>query len=1013
MAFSAFMERHRKSILLLMAALAVAGLFAAMALPVGLFPQVSFPRVRINIDSGDRPASQMALLVTKPVEDNIRAVPGVTSVRSATSRGSAQIFLNFAWGTNMNEATLAADAAIAQLLPSFPVGTTYTVKRMDPTVFPIIAYAMTSKTVSHADLRGLAEYRIIPLLSGVSGVARVGVQGGASPEVHVSIDPHRLAALHLTLADIEQAVAKADVLQAVGHLQDHDLLYLLVQNNRLDDIQAVKNIVVHAGIDGVVRLADIATVTNGVVPRYFEVAEDGKPAVTFQVYQQPGSNAVAVDAGVKRALAGFADQMPPGITLHKWYDQSELVLAAAGSVRDAILIGIVLAALVLVYFLRSVRVTLVAFLVVPAALAGAILILSLMGLSFNIMTLGGLAASVGLVIDDVIVMIEHIARRAGGDGAHQGAKAVLPAGAEFLRPLGGSSMATLIVFAPLAFLSGVTGAFFKALSVTMAATLAVSWLLTAFAVPLLARGIINFDSWRDPMATHDSRMTRLHSHLLDRLVRRPVLLLFGIVPLLLVGWFAFSHVQTGFIPHLDEGGFVIDYLSKPGTALSETVREVNQMEAILRADPAVATFSRRTGAGLGGDLTEPNEGDFFVRLKPLGQRAPISTVMQRLSDQFTDQVPGIDFDTAQLMSDLIGDLTGVPQPIEIKLSASDPRTLIAAAHRVADAITPIKGVDSVNDGVTLAGDALEIHVDPARAAMVGLNPAVVAQTLSSALDGSVVAQIPGPERQTGVRVWLNPKQRDLTDQLAALPIATPSGALVPLGQIAQFKTVPGQPVINRDNLQQIVAVTARITGRGIGSTIADVKTALAKPGVLGPGISYTLGGLFKQQQIAFAGLTKVFIAAIAAEFLLLLFLYERFMLPLIIIGISLFSTLAVFTGLYVTGVQLNITAIMGMTMIVGIGTEMAIFFASEFSELCHNMTPRDALVAAARNRLRPIAMTTLAAILTLLPLALDIGQGSGMQQPLAIAIISGLLVQFPMVLLALPVLIGLTLPKDA
>jgi multidrug efflux pump subunit AcrB len=1010
MNLAVWLGRHRRSVLLLAAALTLGGIAAAVSLPIGLFPQTSFPRVRVNIDTGSQPADQMMLQVTQPMEQAVRAVPGVQDVTSITSRGAAQLTIDFGWGADMSAATLGVNAAMAQLLPSLPPGASYNVLRMDPTVFPIIAYALTSPHVSQVALRNFGLNQMVPLLSAIPGVARIQVQGGDTAEIQVQVDPHELAAFHLTLDDVERATAAANALRSVGRLEDHDLLYLLVETNAPTGLMDVKNIVVRGDATGVVRLADVATVSDGVAPKFFAVADAGHEAVTLLVFQQPDGNAVAIAAAVQQALAGFAPHIPPGVRLSKWYDQSTLVLAAAASVRDAIIIGVILAAVVLMVFLRSLRMTLLALLIVPASLAGAVLVLSILRMSFNIMTLGGLAAAVGLVIDDVIVMIEHIVRRTGGAARSAGDAAILQAGAEFLRPLTGASAATLIVFAPLGFLSGVTGAFFKALAITMASTLVISWLLAAFAVPLLAGKLIDFSRLHPPGADAESWMARTHRSLLEQVFKRPILLGLAVVALLILGGLSFSKVQTGFMPHMDEGGFVLDYQAAPGTSLTETVREVSQIEAIVQADPAVQNVSRRTGAGLGGDLNEANHGDVFIQLKA-GPRAPIDVVMQRISDKITARVPGIDFDTAPLMGDLIGDLTGVPQPIEIKLSAVDPSLLAPAANRIAAAIGKIQGVDAVVDGIVPAGDAYDIHIDPVRAAMHGLDPATVAASLNTELSGSVVTQLTGTLQETGIRVQLAPAARQNTDDLAAVPIATPAGPLVPLGSIASFSIDAGQPEITRENLQQIVAVTGRISGRGIGNVITDVRSALAKPGVLGAGVTYTLGGLYQQQQIAFAGLLRVFLAALVAVFGLLLFLYERFLLAGVILLTALLSTMAVFTGLYLTNIQLNITAMMGMTMIVGIATEMAIFYVSEYLSLLPMMPPREALIAASANRLRPITMTTLAAIMTLLPLALDLGRGAGMQQPLAIAIISGLLVQFPLVLLALPVAIWLIRPR--
>jgi multidrug efflux pump subunit AcrB len=1008
-----FLGRHARTILVVAAALAVAGAVSAISLPVGLFPQVAFPRVVVDLDAGSRPADQTALLVTRPVEQAIRTVPGVQDVRSQTTRGTAQISIDFGWGRDMVASTLLVDAAIAQVLPSLPPGTAYDVRRMDPTVFPIISYALLSDNTSPVALRDLAQYQIVPLLSSISGLARVDVQGGETAEVEVLADPHRLATYGLGMTDLATALSTGNVLQAVGQLQDRDKLYLVLADRSVDRTTAVGDTVLRADASGVVRLRDVATVQNGVVPQWTHVVEDGKPAVLFNVYEQPDGNAVQIAGAVRTKLAGF--KLPAGVHLLNWYDQSELVTQSAGSVRDAVLIGLVLAGLVLILFLRSWRVTLIAVLVVPATLAAAVLLLSVLGLSFNIMTLGGIAAAVGLLIDDVIVMIEHIARRAGalradGQGAI-GAQAVLPAAREFMQPLTGSSLATLIVFLPLSFLSGVTGAFSKALSVTMAAALAISYLMTAFVVPVLARRMIDFDRWQDPGAAGDGWMSRQHGRLLDFLFRRPWVLGVALLPLLVLGWYASSAVPTGFMPAVDEGGFVMDYYTKPGTSLTETEREVTQVDAILKATPEVATFSRRLGTGLGGDLGQSYHGDYFVRLKSNHARAT-ADVMAAVLGEVQSKVPGVDVELAQLMEDLIGDLTAVPQPIEIKLYNPDYATLLAQAPKVAAAIRKIDGVVEVKSGVQLAGDALDLQIDPVRAGLEGVTPEEVTQAVNVALTGAVATELPQPTKTIGVRVLLPGALQLQQSDLASLPVRATDGHVFPLNRVARLVPETGQPQISRDNLQPMIAVTGRIEGRGIGAAIADVERVLNQQGMLAPGVRYELGGLYQQQQIAFAGLARVFAAALVAEFVLLLFLYERFWLPLIIIGCSLLSTTAVFTALWLTGVELNITALMGMTMIIGIGTEMAIFYVSEYRELAHTMQPRRALHEASRNRLRPITMTTLAAILTLLPLAFAIGQGSAIQQPLAIAIIAGLLLQFPLVLLAMPVLIGLTLQRD-
>lgn len=995
---------HRRSILFLVGILALAGIAAGLKLPVALFPRVDFPRVVVSIDAGDRPADQMVIAVTRQVEQAVRSVPGVASLRSTTSRGSAELSINFAWGDDMMSAMLQVESAVNQVLPELPPGTRFSVRRMDPTVFPVAAYSLTSDSESLVQLRDLGEYQLIPLLSSIDGVAKVVVMGGEQAEFRVEVDPEKLAAYGLTFSDVASSLSASNVLQAVGRLEDHYKLYLLLSDTRIRSLQMIEDTVLRSGADGLVRLEDIARVKATTVPQWLRVTADGRDAVLVQVYQQPGGNTVQIVDAVKQRLARYRDKLPPGVRIANWYDQSELITESAKSVRDAIAIGVGLAALVLLLFLRSLKITLVAILVVPAVLASTIVLLKVLNMSFNIMTLGGMAAAVGLIVDDAIVMIEHIIRRLRERGSDL-ALSIRDAAIEFTPPLTGSSAATVIIFAPLAFLSGVTGAFFKALSLTMASSLIISFLLAWLAVPLLAEHLLKRkDAEREDIDPLFARLLAGYERLMQRLVTAPWLLLLGVAPLLLAGFIAYHQVGSGFMPHMDEGGFILDYRAPAGTSLTETDRLLRQVETILQDEPAVETYSRRTGAQLGGGLTEANEGDFFVRLKPL-PRAPIDQVMDAVRGEIESKVPGLEVEMALLMEDLIGDLTAVPQPIEIKLYGDRPDEIMSVAQRVATAVSKIAGVVEVKDGIVQAGDAINVIVDRDKAALEGINPDGVTRQLDAWFNGLVTTQVQETVKLIGVRLWVPEVARDRASAIEQIWLRAPDGHRFPLKRIASVSVETGQPQITRDNLKRMVAVTGRISGRDLGSTIRDVKATLSSPGMMPANMYYELGGLYQQQQIAFRGLMAVFVAALALVFLLLLFLYEQFAAAVAIMVAPLLAMAAVFTGLWLTGIELNITAMMGMTMIVGIVTEVSIFYFSEYHELLRKGTSSStALVQAGRNRLRPIAMTTLAAILALLPLALALGQGSAMQQPLAVAIISGLLVQIPLVVIVMPLL---------
>lgn len=1012
---------HRRSILFALSMIAIAGFFEIYSTPVSLFPQVTFPRVVINLNAGDMPAERMAIQVTWPVEEAVRAVPGVLTVRSATSRGSSDIAINFNWGTDMVSAMLQVASAINQIRSTLPATLTFGVKRMDPTVFPVLGYSLTSDVHTLVELRDMALYQIRPLLSAIPGVAKVDVLGGAVAEYQVLVDPARINALGLSLSDIATALSAANVIQAIGRLEQNYKLYLLLANTQFQGSEQISQTILRSGQNGLVYLGDVAQVVKTTAPQWQRITAEGRDAVLFQINQQPGSSTVEIARNAQSQLELIKQQLPADIKIAKWYDQSDLIVASALSVKEALLIGLGLAIVTLLVFLRNIKVTLIAAITVPMALSATVLIIHLLGIGFNIMTLGGMAAAVALIIDDAIVMIEHIIRRMReASGTYR--ERIHLAANEFTKPLAGSSASTIIIFAPLAFLSGVSGSFFKALSITIASALFISFIVAWLAVPLLAAHTL---TQKDTEQEENGPMTRWfhqrYQSLLQAMLPKPWFILAALIPLLAAGFLGWQQTGSGFMPSMDEGGFIIDYRAAPGTSVSETDRLLRQVEKILRQTPEVDTYSRRTGNRLSGSITEANQGDFFVRLKPLPRRS-LDEVMDSVREQIGIQVPGLSIELAKLMEDLIGDLTAVPQPIEVKLYSNDGKLLEQLANKIAPALAKIPGVVDLNNGVIPAGDAVNIRVLRDKAALEGLSPTDVQQTLNNYLTGTITTQLQEGPKMVNLRVWIPANERSTMQALDHLRILAPNSASnstssssqssasnssinnhwVPLKRVAEITTETGQAQIARDNLKRMVAVTARISGRDMGSVIADVIKTLDQPGMLPQEVYYVLGGLYEQQRVAFHDLIIVFIAAVALVFILLLYLYEHFHVALAMMLTTLSAVAAVFVGLWLTNTELNITAMMGMTMVIGIVTEVSIFYYSEYQSLPDSEMGVQRMITAGNNRMRPIAMTTVAAILALMPLALGIGAGSEMLQPLAIAIVSGLIVQIPLVLIVLP-----------
>lgn len=1003
-------SKHARSIWLAVILLTLAGVVSATRVPVGLFPNIDYPRVVVSVDAGDRDAAQMEAEITRPIEIGLRAVPGVTGVRSVTSRGSAEVALNFQWGDDMVAAAQSTQGALATLLPTLPAGTRFNVRRSDPTIFPVTGFALTSDSLAPEALRTLAELKILPALTSVEGVAGVDILGSSPREFAVDVDPSRLQSLGISLSDVVATLGKANMVRGLGKIEDRHRLYLVLLENRVAGASDLAAVPVKAatGGSGVVTLGQIATITPSTAPAFSRVTSDGKQAVLVNVRQALKGDTVAIVKAVDARLAEL--HLPPSVKVTTFYDQSELVVGAANAVRDAILMGAVLAGIVLFVFLRSGRLMVITGLMLPAVLAATCLLLFALGMSFNMMTLGGMAAAVGLVVDDAVVMLEHIMRRMQEQRLSE-PQSLLGAAAEMGMPLLGSTMATIVVFLPLAFISGVTGGFFKALAVTMVAALLISLLFARFVIPLIAAHWL-----RQKDAESADRANAILDPLLERYGRasvrafgRPVLFAAVVAALLAVsGYVAWRNVPSGFMPKMDEGGFVLDYKAQSGASLEDTDALLRRVETIISATPEVASYSRRTGVQLGGGLTEADEGDYFIRLKG-GSRRGIEAVMTGMREKIAAEVPGLQVELIQLMEDLIGDLTAVPQPIEVKLFGDDKAALEAAAKTIGGRIGKITGVVEVIDGLRVAGDAISIAVDPGAAAQYGLDPDSIAAQLETAIGGSAATQVRIGAQLIDVRVRAPQDLRSDVARIENLPLIAPGGSSVRLAAVATVSVQSGQKQLTRENLAPFIAVTARLEGRDLGSAMTEIKGAVT--GLKLPtSVRVDYGGLYAEQQKSFADLSLVFGAALLLSALLITLLFERAGWTVAAIATVLLTAAAVMIGLWIMGIELNISALMGLTMVVGMVAELVIFFLAEIER--DKPVTAAALLEAGKKRLRPILMSALIAVLTLAPLALGISRGAGLQQPLATAIIFGLIAAVPLVLFFLPAVLLALAPRE-
>jgi len=995
--------RFSQPVIFVILTLIACGVYLAFTIPVAVFPTTNFPRIVVGVDSGVAPINQMEVTVTRPIEEAMNSVPGLEQVRSNTSRGSAEVNLFFNWNVDMFQTLQFVNAALARVQPSLPPAAKLTANRLTFAAFPILGYSLTSDSMAQTQLWELANYTIKPRLNRVIGVSSVVIQGGQVPEFQIEPDPAKLLQAQVTVPGILDAVAKSNMIDSPGLIENNHELSLTLVSGQARDPAEIANIVVRTSQAGVpIRVGDLASVRPSVMPVYTMVTANGKQAVLLNVFRQPESNTVAVADALTQELEQIRQTIPAGVKIQTFYDQSILVRESIASVRDAILIGLILAAIILVLFLRDWGSSLVAGLVIPATIAITLIMMRLLGESFNLMTLGGLAAAVGLIIDDAIVVVENIVLHR--DSGQSRAEAIRSALAEIRVPLIGSTVTPIVVFLPLVSITGVTGTFFRALAITVGTALLTSLGLALTWTPTLSHFLLR------SRPSHESSgptwMTRVYDRALRFVLAYPLALAAGSVALVVASFFCYRALDSELLPAMDEGGFILDYLMPAGSSLVDTNRVLLGVEKILAATPAVERTSRRTGLQLGlAAVTEANQGDFTVRLKS-NRSVGINQVIKDVREKINAQYPQLDVEFIQVLQDQIGDLTSSPEPIEIKLFSDNADLLKQWAPKVADKIKTIQGVTDVKNGIenTISGPAIVMKVDPVVAARAGFTPQEIEIDASAILQGEpATTPLVVNDRAYTIRVRFPKNTRATLDQIRnTLITSSATGKTATLGSLAGFQNEAGQTEIRRENLQRDVAVTGRFVDISLGQGMQRVQAAVADMN-LPPSLRVVYGGTYAEQQKSFRDLLTVLVLAVVLVFIVLLFEFRTFAAPLAILASALLSTSGVFFALKTTGTTFNISSFMGLIMVIGIVAKNGILLLDADQRFrAAGSSPREAMVQAGERRLRPILMTALATMAGMIPLSLAIGAGSQMLQPLAIAVIGGISASMVLSLIVTP-----------
>jgi len=1000
--------RHRAAVYLAVALLTLGGVWALFTLPAGIYPEVTYPRIVVLARGGTFEAEQMTIAVTRPLEEALSGILGLRRVRTLTVRGSAELSLDFRPNADMQFALSQVQGRLAATRSSLPDGLDVSAERLTPSVFPMLQYELTG--ADPLVLRDLAEFTVRPRLAGLPDVGEVAVEGGRVREIAVQLDPARLTANGVGVDQVAQAIGATDVAEAAGRTDRDYRQYAIIVSGLTNTPDAVGRVVVRQSGARPVRVADLGSVGYGAQDLFQIVAGNGRPAALVNISRQPNGNTLRLQAAVQAAMDSIRPLLPAGVRLESVYDQAALVRDSMRSVRDAMLIGGALAVLVLLLFLGEWRTTAAAALSLPLTVAITLLGLALTGDSLNLMSLGGLAVAIGIIIDDAVVVVENIERRLALHPDEPPAHVVRTGTDEIFGPVAGSTLTTVVVFAPLGLLTGVVGEFFRSFAIALAVAVLLSLVLAMTLIPAVVA------QWasRTQRRTDDERrwLPRLSLRPLEERYARAIGWMLGhrgvavgaCAVLLALGLGLSRVIGTGFLPEMDEGGFILDYWAPTGAALSETDRQVRVLEGILLADPAVQAFTRRTGSELGFAATSPNRGDFTVLLKPRGQRPSVYAVMDRVRGAAEERAPAVRVEFVQLMQDVIGDLAGSPEPVELKLFSREQAAAERAARAVAKAIEPTPGLVDLFDGVPGDNPERRIEVDPARVARLGLTTAEVQAQARAALFGADAGSAREPDRLVPIRVRLPDSVRFHGDALARVPVIGPGGWL-PLGQLGQVRDTGSASELLRENLRPYVAVTGRTSGRSLGGVMGDVRRALDRVS-LPAGVTLQIGGQYASQQAAFHELIGVLALAIGAVLLLLVAQFESFRGPLAIIVAVPLGVTGALLMLGITGVPFNVSSFMGLILLVGLIVKNGILLldaahhASDAGE-----STADALAHAGRVRLRPILMTTVCTLAGLIPLSLGLCAGAELQRPLALAVIGGLVISTLVTLLIVPVLL--------
>lgn len=988
--------KYKYPFLFLAILLLAGGFISYQKLQTGLFPDITFPKIKVIADAGQQPVDKMMTAVTIPLENVLRRTEGLQYIRSTTSRGSCEISVYLDWDTDINTAKAQIESYINQSQANILPNTNFLVEKMNPSILPVMGYSLEGDNYSLVDLKKIAKYQVKPYLSSTEGVADVVVVGGKEKEYQVVLNPMKFNELGISISSVKDAIINANILQSNGYIEDHNRMYLTLIDNAITQKSDLENIPIVNTSTGFIRLKDIATIDIREVKEYVRILANGKNTPLIAVVKQPTANLMEVSVETEKKIDELANILPEGVYLKSYYKQADFVGKSIRSIKDVLWIGLLLALSVVILFLRSVSASLLVLLTIPISLSLTLMGLEVLGYSFNIMTLGAIAAAIGLMIDDVVIVIEQI-HKIREEYLEESIGLIVHKSIHYLFPaMIGSSLSTLVIFIPFILMTGVAGAYFKVMTFTMIIALVASFVVSWLILPALAIFLSN--------RPHKKKINIQRTKWVHFILKRPFLGVSFVILCVLILLVIPSRLTTGFLPDMDEGSIVLDFNSPPGTTLKETNRMLAEVNHILNNQEEVEAYSARIGTQMGFFITEPNRGDYLIKLKD-SKSKNTTAVADEIRQKLEKSVPQLTVDFGQVIGDMLGDLMSSVQPIEIKVFGSDVKILQTLSKQIAAEMEQVEGTVDVNDGVIVAGPTLSIIPNTYALSQLGLTVNDLQIQLQTQTEGIVVSTIYENEQVVPIRlVYPNVKNLSI-ENIRTTKIILPNGSPIAIDKVANITLEKGVAEINRENQKSMGVITARLDQRDLGSAIVDIKDRIAQKISMPQGYHLAYGGAYIEQQRAFQELLLILMSAVLLVFMIILCLFRKLSIAIMILIIGVLGVAGSLISLYITGTPLNVGSYTGIIMIVGILGENSIFTYLQFLETDSRWTALKRIEYAIAERLRPKLMTTTAAMMALIPLALGIGTGAQLHQPLAIAVIGGLLFALPLLLVVLPTML--------